>query len=60
MNISENKVESVLPNQDYVLNLRNEFPILNQKIYGKPLIYLDNAATSQKPKAVIDALVQYY
>ncbi len=39
---------------------RKDFPILDQKIYGKPLVYLDNAATSQKPQAVIDALVHYY
>jgi cysteine desulfurase/selenocysteine lyase len=39
---------------------REDFPILQEKIHGKPLIYLDNAATSQKPKAVIDALVHYY
>jgi cysteine desulfurase/selenocysteine lyase len=40
--------------------LRAEFPILNQQVHGKPLIYFDNAATSQKPRAVIDALVHYY
>jgi cysteine desulfurase/selenocysteine lyase len=40
--------------------IREDFPILKEKIHGKPLIYLDNAATSQKPKAVIDALVDYY
>jgi cysteine desulfurase/selenocysteine lyase len=40
--------------------IRDDFPILREKIHGKPLIYLDNAATSQKPKAVIDALVHYY
>jgi cysteine desulfurase/selenocysteine lyase len=40
--------------------IREDFPILKEKIHGKPLIYLDNAATSQKPKAVIDALVHYY
>lgn len=40
--------------------LRNDFPILNRKVKGHPLIYLDNAATSQKPQVVIDALVQYY
>ena len=40
--------------------LRKDFPILDQKIHGKPLVYLDNAATSQKPRAVIDALVRYY
>ena len=40
--------------------LRKDFPILDQKIHGKPLVYFDNAATSQKPRAVIDALVHYY
>jgi cysteine desulfurase/selenocysteine lyase len=40
--------------------IREDFPILQEKVHGKPLIYLDNAATSQKPKAVIDALVHYY
>lgn len=40
--------------------VRKDFPILNQKIHDKPLIYLDNAATSQKPQAVIDALTHYY
>jgi len=41
-------------------SLRADFPILNQQVHGKPLIYFDNAATSQKPRAVIDALVHYY
>lgn len=40
--------------------LRADFPILDQKVHGQPLIYFDNAATSQKPRAVIDALVHYY
>src|SRR6185437_313992 len=40
--------------------LRLDFPILNQQVHGKPLVYFDNAATSQKPRAVIDALVHYY
>jgi len=40
--------------------IRDDFPILNQKVYGKPLVYLDSAATSQKPRPVIDALIQYY
>lgn len=43
-----------------VERIREDFPILQEKIHGKPLVYLDNAATSQKPKAVIDALVDYY
>src|SRR5712675_1193277 len=41
-------------------SIRKDFPVLSQKVYGKPLIYFDNAATSQKPQAVIDALTKYY
>ncbi|MCX6949625.1 MAG: cysteine desulfurase [Opitutae bacterium] len=41
-------------------NLRADFPILNQQVSGQALVYLDNAATSQKPQCVIDALVNYY
>ena len=40
--------------------LRQDFPILDQQVHGHPLVYFDNAATSQKPRAVIDALVRYY
>jgi cysteine desulfurase/selenocysteine lyase len=40
--------------------LRKDFPILDQQVHGKPLVYFDNAATAQKPRAVIDALVHYY
>lgn len=40
--------------------LRNEFPALNQEVNKKPLVYLDNAATTQKPRAVIERLLQYY
>jgi cysteine desulfurase/selenocysteine lyase len=40
--------------------LRKDFPILDQQVHGKPLVYLDNAATSQKPRVVIDALTHYY
>jgi cysteine desulfurase/selenocysteine lyase len=40
--------------------LRADFPILLQRVHGHPLVYFDNAATSQKPRAVIDALVHYY
>lgn len=43
-----------------VEEIRKAFPILHQQVNGKPLIYFDNAATSQKPKAVIDALSSYY
>jgi cysteine desulfurase/selenocysteine lyase len=40
--------------------IRKDFPILKQKIHGKPLVYLDNAATTQKPQAVLDALDRFY
>lgn len=43
-----------------VKNIRKEFPILERKVNGHPLIYLDNAATSQTPRVVIDAIVDYY
>src|ERR1700722_2239275 len=40
--------------------IRDDFPVLQQKVHGKPLIYFDNAATSQKPRQVIDAMTDYY
>ena len=40
--------------------VRRDFPILREQVYGKPLTYLDNAATTQKPQIVIDTLTQYY
>jgi len=43
-----------------VQQIRSQFPILNQQVNGKPLIYFDNAATNQKPMRVIDALMRYY
>lgn len=43
-----------------VYSIRRQFPILNREVKGRPLIYFDNAATSQKPQVVIDALVNYY
>src|SRR5258708_4494317 len=46
---------------DYdVKKIREDFPILHQDVHGKPLVYLDNAATSQKPLAVIEAIEHYY
>ncbi len=41
-------------------DIRSQFPILNQSVYGKPLVYFDNAATTQKPQSVIDTLTNYY
>jgi cysteine desulfurase / selenocysteine lyase len=43
-----------------VERVREDFPALKQTIHGKPLVYLDNAATAQKPRAVIDAIVKFY
>jgi cysteine desulfurase / selenocysteine lyase len=43
-----------------VERIRKDFPILHQELHGKPLVYLDNAATAQKPQAVIDAVAGYY
>ena len=43
-----------------VWNIREDFPILKRQVHGKPLVYLDNAATSQKPQVVIDTLQRYY
>jgi cysteine desulfurase/selenocysteine lyase len=44
----------------YFKKIRNNFPILNQKVHGKNLVYTDNGATSQKPQIMIDAIVDYY
>ena len=43
-----------------IASIRNDFPILNLKVNGKQLVYLDNAATTQTPKVVIDSIVSYY
>src|SRR5206468_9295844 len=40
--------------------IRRDFPILHQEVHGRPLVYLDNAATTQKPKAVLEVLQRYY
>ncbi|MBR6417337.1 MAG: aminotransferase class V-fold PLP-dependent enzyme, partial [Bacteroidales bacterium] len=42
------------------MDIRESFPILGQRVYNHPLVYFDNAATTQKPKSVIDALTGYY
>lgn len=49
-----------LMNPDLVEKIRADFPILATEMNGKPLVYLDNGATTQKPKAVIDSIVHYY
>jgi cysteine desulfurase/selenocysteine lyase len=43
-----------------VASIREDFPILQRQVHSKPLVYLDNAATTQKPRAVIEALVHFY
>lgn len=43
-----------------IQKIRDDFPILNQEVNGKPLVYLDNGATTQKPQCVIDAIANYY
>ena len=43
-----------------VWRIREDFPILREKAHGKPLVYLDNSATTQKPRAVIETLRDYY
>jgi cysteine desulfurase/selenocysteine lyase len=53
-------VREAAPARFDVSRIRKDFPILRQKIHGKPLIYLDNAATSQKPQVVIDTLDRFY
>ena len=45
---------------DFAGVVREDFPILKQKVHGKPLIYMDSAATSQKPQTVIDAISHVY
>src|SRR5712692_10829287 len=57
--ITASKVEPKRMSFD-VERVRADFPILHQQVHGKPLVYLDNAASSQKPRAVIDALKHYY
>src|SRR5579885_3560494 len=43
-----------------VQRIRADFPILSRQVHGRPLVYLDNAATSQKPSQVVQALVEFY
>jgi len=54
-----NAAETVQSGYD-VTRVRRDFPILTREVYGKPLVYLDNAASTQKPRAVIDAILRFY
>ncbi len=56
--IAPDKVREAAPFD--VERIKEDFPILKQKVYGKPLVYLDNAATGQKPRTVIEATDRYY
>ncbi len=60
MNIKSENTSAVKTKTFDVQKIRADFPILNQKIHGKPLCYFDNAATTQKPKVVIESLNEYY
>ncbi len=58
-----NTVEHITPSENTWIDVdavRADFPILQQKVHGKPLVYLDNAATAQKPKSVISVVNDYY
>lgn len=57
MQVLNNKEDSIALKFELI---RNDFPILTQKVNGKPLVYFDNGATSQKPKQVIDKIVDFY
>jgi len=62
MTVATPSRESMVPERQRfdVARIREDFPILRQRIRGKPLVYLDNAATTQKPRSVIDAIVRFY
>jgi cysteine desulfurase/selenocysteine lyase len=53
-------LSATIQNEFDVYSIRKHFPILDREVKNKPLVYFDNAATTQKPKIVIDALVEYY
>ena len=59
-NVDISKIDDLNINSFDVEKIRADFPILHQQVNGQPLVYLDNAATTQKPQSVIDALCDYY
>jgi cysteine desulfurase / selenocysteine lyase len=58
--LEEVNAQEKLTNHFDVDRIREDFPILKERVHGRPLVYLDSAATSQKPQAVIDAITNYY
>ena len=58
--VSQKNDSTMRPKKFDVARIREDFPILKEKVHGKPLVYFDNGATSQKPQVVIDALNHYY
>jgi cysteine desulfurase / selenocysteine lyase len=60
MNVTASKVSATEQLAFHAERIRQDFPILQQQVNGHPLVYLDNAATTQKPEAVIEAISNYY
>ncbi|MGJ8689620.1 MAG: aminotransferase class V-fold PLP-dependent enzyme [Gammaproteobacteria bacterium] len=60
LDASNDSIKGQLPLEFDVMKVRDDFPILHQTVNGAPLVYLDNAATTQKPEAVINAISDYY
>ena len=58
--LEEVDAQGALTNRFDVNRIREDFPILRQQVHGRPLVYLDSAATSQKPRQVIDAMREHY
>src|SRR2546423_6280808 len=58
--ITSDKATNESTNYRTAGEIRKDFPILTRKVHGKPLVYLDSAASSQKPRAVIDTMNVYY
>ncbi len=56
----KNEIDTITKRKFEIENVRKDFPILSRMVNGKKLVYLDNAATSQKPQSVIDALNRYF
>jgi len=58
--LTSDKIGTADTNVRAISDIRNDFPILSRKVHGKPLVYLDSTASSQKPRAVIEAMSVYY